>query len=466
MKKDSDLTVDENEEITIPEFEMVNPEEALPDFGTNDSSPEEDAEESPEPVSDDPEEESSGEVQEINPEDDAEESAPESAEEEDGDDLEPDTETDSKPVSTPAPPAKKTRSTARIREEKQAAAEKQKARRDIQEEFLTGWAQLIVAKKAELILRGTIVAISTKTTARTVEVNGESHRIARYPVAFARVLLNGMYNVEIPFEEFFIKSLIDPSTVDFSTKAGLAKLERRQFTLMQKLNGLEVPFVIRAMDTSSKATLTDHFIYASRRDALLKMQKASFVGGRKLEPDFKVGDIMDAEVIAAGPQYLLLCAGGAEVRTHVRNLTYRHIPVASDFFEVGTSIPVQITEIETEGDELKSLAVSCKPLEVANAARFNLKPGDLVQGTITAVRKEPRSGFISAVAWLNQLEIPAFITSFVPRRGYGSVYSEPPKGGDVCVLEVGVRNADGDLFTTTKHGLIITRFRTLIRRGN
>lgn len=215
------------------------------------------------------------------------------------------------------------------------------------------------------------------------------------------IMLDKYVRVIIPYGELFAKNPIDMSTVDESTEDGRYKYLRRKRQFAEKMIGGVTSFCITSIFKDANGLR----VLGSRVKAMRKANEFFFTCKN---PRYKVGDVCDGVVTSVSVHSLVLLIGGVDVVITQSRLTLRWMEDLHDFYEVGDSVRVKITEIKVDGEDV-SLTVDpiAVELEEAKDRNYLVTRGSTVRGIVTNVYGKGDRIYI--YAWLPRLELPARI---------------------------------------------------------
>lgn len=310
------------------------------------------------------------------------------------------------------------------------------------QKFYAGISSLQEAVKTRRIMSGVVAAIET------LSANGTALG-ARRNVTMLSVILEGQYKVMIPFEEFFRDNPIDMSTIDTSTNDGIDILNRRQRQMAEKMYGAVIDFVVTHVQMSSP---TDYVIAGSRKQALEVQEARNFIGGRGMQPNFKVGDSVPAHIISVGAYSLRVNVCGVDTSIPLRDVTFRFVTNLATMYQVGDMLTVDIMKVDRRpSDGRIELGVSARGAEL-KAAKARQEAGLITEGTvtvgqITSIRpSRTKPNTIVIHAYLPYFQMPAVVRAMDPK-----MLSMQPKAGDQLRLRVTGFSEQGFVLTTC-HG--------------
>ena len=287
-----------------------------------------------------------------------------------------------------------------LREERQKAAERNRSYLEHQD-FLVKWDALQSAMRNETILNGEIASISHLT-------RGED------TIVVAEIILENMFKAVIPFDEIYRDSPMDSST-EFNANT----LERggkayRQYQMLRKLIGLNVPFLITYMDNE------DHQILGSRKKAIAIIEEANY-GGKK--PVIEVGSTVNAEIISTGRHAVFLNVGGIDIKVNAPRLSFKYLPNCEYAYSVGQRIQVDVTNIIVKDDK-RYVEVDARPVECRSAKmrRNIISFGANAHAVVSSVRRNPQNNRIYLTGWLPSFQMPIFANYLPTSALYTTVH--------------------------------------------
>ena len=269
----------------------------------------------------------------------------------------------------------------------------------------TVWASLLQSRREKRIVSGTLI------TTRVVQDQRELYAI---------VLYGGIFRVMIPFSEFFTKNPI-VDEIDTSTPRGLSVLYSRQRSLIEKLYGAPIPFIVRDLQSDNYGS---YAVAASRKDALLLIAEQNFQPDETGMAVMMPNDLVSATVLSVGNHAIFVNVGGVDTRIPVGNLTFRYLPhelALAECYKVGTEIPVVIISAGKDNDGHYVCSVSGRRAELEQVKRsgYRLNPGESALGTITHVNMRDEQRSVSVHLVLEDLGyIPAIAATMAP-NGFG-----------------------------------------------
>ncbi len=305
------------------------------------------------------------------------------------------------------------------------------------------WQALSAARRQSIVLEGKVYSID-----REYRPYGHNQNIAE---AMVNVFVTGVYQepllssairrqaqaaapgadalisqhimVSIPFSTEFYQLLpLDMSDLDLDTDEGRRVYIRRQEQMARKFLGQTIPFCITHMerDTGDGDGYDGNVSYAiagSRKKALPILMRRVFEPRRGM-PFIKEGDNVDAKIISVGAHSVQVTCGGIDSIVKSFNLTYRYIDDFRKSYYNGQVISLKVRHIQQARDGSYQMVLSGRDVELEAAkARASkvVKLGSLVHGTFVQISNLRENGRCTAIAWLNDVELPAFVNAFAPR---------------------------------------------------
>ena len=158
----------------------------------------------------------------------------------------------------------------------------------------------------------------------------------------------------------------------------------RQVKLLGNMLGCEIDFLIRGIDSATRA------IVASRREAVLrKRQKFYFEPNADGNPHIQPGRVVQARVIAVSEKSIRVEVFGVECPIVARDLAWQWIGDAHDNYSVGDKILVRVQTIQ--GDTPEDLKITADVRSISqDTSRNNLEKirvQSRYAGKVTDVRK-------------------------------------------------------------------------------
>lgn len=296
-----------------------------------------------------------------------------------------------------APKGKPTRADV-LREARQRRMARSESVRAYQE-FLIGLSSLKVAARNHSIVNGLVSHIEQRNDVDS-----------KIPSVMIIALVEGRYQVSIPFDEFYQENPIDMATVNMETKAGREEYVNRCATMAAKLYSLNVPMVITTIQvdesTDAEAGVPAYVIVASRKAALDIIEEANY-GDRPDGdgPRIQEGDFVRAQITTVSRDGIAVVVGGVDTRVHLHALTFEYLVDARTKYKVGQEIMVQVEKIIKEKDGHHVVEVNCKnpELERAKQMRNALPIDSIVFGVVSSVTANKKvAGNINLVAYAHR----------------------------------------------------------------
>lgn len=321
-----------------------------------------------------------------------------------------------------APKGKPTRADV-LREARQRRMARSESVRAYQE-FLIGLSSLKVAARNHSIVNGLVSHIEQRNDVDS-----------KIPSVMIIALVEGRYQVSIPFDEFYQENPIDMATVNMETKAGREEYVNRCATMAAKLYSLNVPMVITTIQvdesTDAEAGVPAYVIVASRKAALDIIEEANY-GDRPDGdgPRIQEGDFVRAQITTVSRDGIAVVVGGVDTRVHLHALTFEYLVDARTKYKVGQEIMVQVEKIIKEKDGHHVVEVNCKnpELERAKQMRNALPIDSIVFGVVSSVTANKKvAGNINLVAYIKMYDLPVLVNN-MPAKFLGS---EPSRGSTV-----------------------------------
>lgn len=261
-------------------------------------------------------------------------------------------------------------------------------------------------------------------------------------------LLNQRIKVSIPFFTEFSRSLGMEDLGNLSTEEGRRAFVSRQESYARRFLNMDIPFIITDMDLfeGDDYAQAGYSIRGSRRQALPILSRRFFEPIRGNQPIIQVGDDVSARVLSVSPHTLQVTVAGVDVRVPDYMLTFKYIPDYTQYYPNDPfNIRLRVVDIRKRDDGQVSLSLSGRALELERAkveAPKILSRHSLVRGTFVQVNSRP-DGRCSAIAWLDDIEAPAYVRSFSPQ-----MLGQKPMPGRVANLTVYGFSEQGFVVTT------------------
>ena len=328
-----------------------------------------------------------------------------------------------------------------LRESRVKAAQRE-AKNKNNAAFLSGWSSLATAFKTGRIVTGVISGITMPDLSKFKSPDYKN-------AVLVNVLHNKQFKVTIPFGSLYRKYPIDMSTVNTSTEAGRRQFVERQRAMAEKLYGLEIPFVIKEMESYEPG---QYNIIASRSEALALIERGNFAPGRDGTTVLEVGSFAEATVISVSDYAIQVNVGGVDTRIPVHALTYRFVDgphMLKNLYHVGDKLLVQITDVKQLADKSFAVSAARKPAELLEAQSRQgviCQENDACIGTITAIlpnrakdaNGNGKVGEVFIALYIDAYDLPAVSNSF-PANRLG-MYAQP---GDTVRVTIKKFNPNG-----------------------
>lgn len=252
-------------------------------------------------------------------------------------------------------------------------------------------------------------------------------------------LLSQRIRVTIPFSEFYSVPPVNMRDIDLGTEEGRRYYIQRQEMMARKLIGLNIPFCITDIerDEGDGYTKTSYAIAGSRKKALPILSRRSFESIRGNEPLIQVGDIVEAKVLSVAAHTIQVTVAGVDTIVPNYLLTFRYIEDFRNVYPNGKdiSLRLRVTDIRKREDGRYALTLNGRTLELERAkveAPEAVGINSIVHGTFVQIT--PRDdGRCTAIAWLNDIEAPAYVNVFAPR----TLGSTPIPGDEANLIVTG-----------------------------
>lgn len=163
------------------------------------------------------------------------------------------------------------------------------------------------------------------------------------------VPMNRNLKALIPLTKFYQEYPINPGRFDLNTETGRAAYLRSQKQVADKLLGLDVRFIIEDIIPEDENGIV--VVMANRTMELAIERKAYWTGE---SPRIKVNNLYKAKVIQAAPHLVRVALGGYEKNIPEKVLTNRPMNDCRELFRAGDEIPVYITRINIENNEVEA----------------------------------------------------------------------------------------------------------------
>lgn len=222
-----------------------------------------------------------------------------------------------------------------------------------------------------------------------------------------------------------MRNPLNMSNVNLESNNGRAQYRRRQRQFLEKMIGLDVNFIITAVENDGDQT----YALGSRAEANKVIQRMAF-GGES--PRYKEGDMVDATIISVADNSLALCLGGVDAVIGKFAVTNRYLQSLKSYYKVGDKIRLRIDSVSTDGDNIE-IRVNPKAAELEESLkRYGmLKVGTAVLGTITLIYRVQGTNRINIYAWLEGWDLPCRVVNIAATE-----FGRAPVQGDTLRLTV------------------------------
>lgn len=325
-----------------------------------------------------------------------------------------------------------------VRKAKLADKERDRRRKE-QEEKRTAWAIMQSNMDKKIIVRGRITGL--------IEMDlKDKGRPDEREVCLSIFFRNG-FKGYMPFNEIYRDgaNAIEMNTVNLTSPEGRTEFIRRKKAMANKLLELEVPLMITHMSLGEdKNNYDNYLIMASRRNAILEVEKANFEPrGHRKNPILMQGSRVTGEIVSVSKKSIQVNVGGVDTSIPIYNLTYQYIPDSVYFqslYHVGEPLSVVIDEVKVEGSttiEVEErgklvektyqnhvLKVSAKQAELDRAKEIQNTKLYLKEECVGIITHIPtkRDGKAVIYLWLRGYNVPAYANS-VPVSSNGVPYT-------------------------------------------
>ncbi len=224
------------------------------------------------------------------------------------------------------------------------------------------------------------------------------------------VLYHGSYKILIPA----LETIKQPS--DYR---GISPIKYHEALLIRRL-GAEIDYIVKGIDKDARIAV------ASRREAMnSKCRRFYFGYNRDGKKYIEIGTCVEARVVAAIRTGIFADVFGIETFINLKELSYRRIMDASEYYQPGQRILVKVTELDVSNGTVNKIKVSIKqatenPYETA-LRRYIV--GNQYVGTVS---------FIDTTGVFVTLEGGIECLCPYPLRG------RPPRGARVTVKILGI----------------------------
>ena len=234
----------------------------------------------------------------------------------------------------------------------------------------------------------------------------------------------------VPFEEMFIDSPMDMSTVNTDTADGRKRFTARKKQMLAKMVGLDIP--VRITDIEKNYDGEGHnLIYASRSEACRAMRSRAYYGKN---PKIAEGQTYNATILTVSTHSLAASLEGIDFKCNQNTLTGRFLTDLQMHYQPGDSLPVMIRGIKFDGDNVELTVDTITPeLEEARSRWYLISVGTIATATITRVRNRRSSDGIDITAWIEHYNMPCKIM-YMDANSFGR---EPVLGDKVQVSIAG-----------------------------
>jgi hypothetical protein len=280
---------------------------------------------------------------------------------------------------------------ARKAAQRVSAAEREKALAD-QASDIVNEASLRTAMNRRRIFNSKILAIEEIGSGAQADIA-------------AVVLLSKNIKVLIPFGELFQINPMDYSRVRPEDDTQLNRIRRKR-QISEKMIGCETPFIITNMEPDGDLIIA----VGSRAKAMQAISERAFGGSN---PRFKVGDMIEAQIISVSVHSLTVMFEGVDITIQQHHLTRKYLLDLRDAYRVGEPIYARIRGIKQNEDGIYRLQIDTIAVELEDAMdRYSIvKEGTRTRAIITAVFRGPeqangRAGTPKIFAWIPNYELP------------------------------------------------------------
>lgn len=260
------------------------------------------------------------------------------------------------------------------------------------------WSDLLHAQRRRSIVYGEIIGCKI--------LPGSSELLAV-------ILFAGTYRVMVPFSEVYVDFPIR-TNVDTSTEAGITDFVGRQRAMLEKMYGLQTPFLVTQIQTGDDGS---YVIVGSRAKAIKRLAMENFTPDAAGNAVMEIGDIVLATITTIAEHTIMLNVGGIDTRVTTRNLTYRYLPNSFELakhYRVGQEIPVMITDVvKNETGNFTCLVSGCRAeLEDAkNRHELFSAVGDMTYATISNVFPRKDGNGVIVLLYIDSYDLPAMASN-------------------------------------------------------
>lgn len=223
------------------------------------------------------------------------------------------------------------------------------------------WHEVYNAYRIRRFLTGTLCGVEETPTNKTIAV----------------LDYKGL-RVVIPMREMMLHLERAPAGGEY------VPMMRRKAQVLSTMLGAELDFVVKGLDSKSRA------VVASRKEAMLRKRQTFYMGtGAAGTPKIYAGRVVQARVIAVAEKVVRVEVFGVECTILARDLSWDWIGDARERFSVGDKILVRIQEVDVVS--LEDITIQADVRSVSNTtSRDRLKQCRMegrYAGTVTDVRK-------------------------------------------------------------------------------
>lgn len=319
---------------------------------------------------------------------------------------------------------------AKTRREVLSEKERSRAARDAKiaesQSKLATRSALETARRNGTVLEGTVIGISP------LKYAGESK-------ICATVRFDDGTMISVPFSEMYSNNIMDMSTVDTNTEAGMRLYLNRQRQMMSKMLGQNIPVCILEIFNEAGSENNSLSILASRKKALERIREICFFGRT---PRYKVGEVYEGVITSVSPHSLAFNFGGVDVVRQQNVLTTRYVLDLQTYYHAGDKLKFKLEGIEADPKtkEVKlTVNTVAAELQDALARQVFIAPDTLCRCIITRIYNT-KDNRINIFGWLPDYELPCKI-AFMNANDFGREITS----GDECQVYINGYRSSGFL---------------------
>lgn len=241
---------------------------------------------------------------------------------------------------------------------------------------------------------------------------------------------NGFDLMLIPFNELITGNVLDMSTVDLHTFEGRAEYRKRQQQIAGKFIGAVVPVILQKIIPDPEHP-QKRIVIASRRAAAERIRRQAFIENNR----HKDGEICEGTLVNVGAHSILLNFDGKDIVIPQRDMTFRFLPMLTDYYQVNDKVTFVMKKLTVEGDEI-SFTPGLKDAELIKTSKLMkeqtiIREDARARGIITSIRSAKEGKRLTISLWMPDYELPAYATDVLPQW-----MGREPRFADEVILSV------------------------------